>query len=237
MNKSYNIIIPIGHSCTLSFHLKNNSLRYCSLPFDWIWGVTLEKAIYFIENSFNGFFVKEKLQFQRICGIHNAYRQEDIGINFVHDIPKDLDFNSGYAVAREKYNRRIQRLYDKLETCQKILFIFFDDRLLPLNKKEIIKNFNKLKALCAYKNADLMYVYIDKNKTGKNEFLTKNITLIPMTIPENLSEDMRWMADTKQFEQIFSTIKIEEIKTKKFWINITKYFAKKKKVKMTDFYD
>jgi len=92
------IIIPIGIECGMADFLRKNSLRNLSFPFDW--NVTYNGVSKCIEDNFKLF--TEPLN----------DRINDYDIYFHHDFYNEESYNTD----KEKYNRRIQRLMNILET-------------------------------------------------------------------------------------------------------------------------
>lgn len=209
MFKIYDVIIPVGIGCTVSYHLKKNGIRECSLPFDWLYGITIEKAIKLIENSFQDFLDKDSLEFSYVCGPHDVYSNTKLSINFVHDFSssrahetksKDDVFNQTLMEVKNKYARRINRLYNLLSSKKRVLLMHYFDGSAP-ESFEFLEE-NRLKFCKLYPNLriDIIYIYTQNCLIKKYKKINKHIYLIPMPIPSNLSEENRWMGNSKQFK-------------------------------------
>lgn len=99
------MIIPIGVDCGMVDFLKDNNLRTCSFPFDWI--VTYNGVSKCIDDNFK-FFVEP---------INNNFNKYDM--HFSHDF-KNIDLLND---DKEKYIRRYKRLINILETSkEEIIF-------------------------------------------------------------------------------------------------------------------
>lgn len=208
MFKIYDAIIPVGIGCTVSFHLKKNGLREYSLPFDWIYGITINKAYSLIESSFQGFLDKDNLKFSYICGIHNVYSNTELNINFVHDFPQNPSSKINisdqvFAEVKRKYDRRIKRLYEILNTKKKILFIHYSEGACPEDIISLERNRLNLCKIFPQLKIDILYIYTKNTLNKKIEKINKHIHLVPMPIPDNLSPENRWIGNSKQFKLIF----------------------------------
>jgi len=92
------MIIPIGVDCEMTELCKKYNLRNCSLPFDW--AVTYNGVSKCIEEDFTQFIPQKN---ERI----NAY-----DVYFHHDF-ESIDT---YDKDKEKYDRRVQRIIQILQT-------------------------------------------------------------------------------------------------------------------------
>ena len=92
------MIIPIGIDCGIAGLLQKYNLRHCSLPFDWVGGVS-----HIIEN-----------EFQYFTDIDNKNLNLTYNVSFVHNT-----FPEHY----EKMNRRIKRFIDLLNSEEEIIFV------------------------------------------------------------------------------------------------------------------
>jgi hypothetical protein len=91
------MIISIGSDCHIAMFLKNNNLKSYSFPFDWI--VTYNGVSKCIENDFNNFIPK----------LLNRINEYDMF--FYHDFDRSNVYDH-----IDKYNRRIERFKNILET-------------------------------------------------------------------------------------------------------------------------
>lgn len=138
------IPISLGTHCVAAYMLNHHHIRTVSFPFDWL--STPFSALYaVIEDDFSTFFLKDYLYIppekpsQVIDG--------KTGIIYTHDFPtKDIvnpdkrDGDDGYGVVgtivdnfldfyesvNEKYQRRINRLRDVLNSTNQVVFFRYD---------------------------------------------------------------------------------------------------------------
>lgn len=123
----FDIVISFGENCGAALHMRGAGLKTCAFPFDWITGVGFEQRLELIENSFQGFLEKENM-----CPIeakrkfaHAAFKDTYTGFLFYHDFSLDIPFEKDFPEVKNKYNRRIARLYHKVEESPKVLFVWF----------------------------------------------------------------------------------------------------------------
>lgn len=131
----YDIIIPLGENCACATLLKRANLRRYSLPFDWS---GLEDAA----TDFSGGLIKKCNLIFNHC--QDILRLEDLkefpekrknsefryivntrtGLRYIHDFPLTSDINATYSQVYEKYQRRIDRMYEQINKAKSILLLF-----------------------------------------------------------------------------------------------------------------
>lgn len=150
----YDEIVSLGANCVTAMTLRLWGLRDKSYPFDWIAKDDLFDRFSLIQNGFDNFFNFNDLTFYVRHGKYYATNQRTKYV-MPHDFGKS---NEGvpedhYLDAKQKYQRRINRLYRNSEN-KKILMVYFevlDESLLDRIKsgdleRNLIKVKNKLKA-------------------------------------------------------------------------------------------
>lgn len=131
----FDIIIPIGYNCTIANVLNDVSLRGHSYPFDWVF-VKMYKVTEYFKTDFKDFFLREKLVQSDYSGSPASEKsgiisRKERDIIYVHDghyqsLKTDDDF---YTMQKNKYNRRVERLYNNLNSNKKILFAVLDQSM------------------------------------------------------------------------------------------------------------
>ncbi len=132
------LIISLGYNCTTATNLAENNLRTFAFPFDWM-GCSLEGLCALLENDFQNFlnpaylYKKDK---------SNIIINKKYNLGFWHDFPiyqsngEDLivpNWLDAVPNVASKYQRRIQRLYDALNSNRTIyLFRSACSRWWPL---------------------------------------------------------------------------------------------------------
>ncbi len=164
----YDIIIPIGCSCVGAQALREAKKRRRSLPFDWIGPTSLEKAVTLLENHFEGFFQKENMQRDREKDTKKNIGYLDTGSNllFLHDFKDENNFDEEFELLKEKYNRRIDRLYETTKDLKDILYLYcfapkWFDGIMP-SDEEIKTLFARLCALNPGKKPSLLFINLSE---------------------------------------------------------------------------
>ncbi len=170
----YDLIVSLGEWCVTSLALRKYNLQKKTLPFDWSGGILWEKCGYgglsgkvdLICNNFENFFNKDDLENRGPNPKNEDYWflwivNKCTGLQYKHDFPSEQDFNISYNEARDKYIRRVKRLYNSIYSADKILFVYmardvgFSDDYLK--EQEV-----KLKSKFPYKNIDILYIMNDE---------------------------------------------------------------------------
>jgi len=134
--------IPLGMNCAPAHTLRKLGLRKSALPLDW--NVTpISAAIDLIENNFEGFLDEENLSFlpstPRLLfnevGIELEMKNDIItpayckryNILFPHDYPEN--HIQSIHLVKQKYNRRITKFRELLNSSKQLIFIHSDGAL------------------------------------------------------------------------------------------------------------
>ncbi|MDR2526924.1 MAG: papain-like cysteine peptidase [Rickettsiales bacterium] len=135
---TYDCVFSLGSGCFTAYALRKAHLRKFSAPYDWVYGCTLEKRISFLINGFKDFFNKEDFELleikskgtklRRVDGIlmvpGRHYRNKRTGLSYPHDFEQDGDFDMKFSLTKSKYEKRIQRLLDKINNGKNILMVY-----------------------------------------------------------------------------------------------------------------
>lgn len=138
--------ISLGYCCYVAWDLKEMGLREASLPFDWT--RTKWKAI---ERSYKTHFAG-MLEYDCLYQKMNnpvVYKNLDYGIGFFHDFNQYDSLKMQLKAVQEKYNRRIDRLFQYIN--QPSLFIRY-----CMNKDElsyIAVHYSEIKKVVKHSNA------------------------------------------------------------------------------------
>lgn len=103
--------VSLGPACPTAESMSKFGLRSWSGPFDWIVSINFKQVMYFMENNFEGFLLKENLE-----PMAGGFRDTRTGFSFPHDeYFSDEDFDE----IKHKYERRINRFLEetKKKTC------------------------------------------------------------------------------------------------------------------------
>ncbi len=168
-NLYYIIIMEIKYACSLgslchsSQLLKNNNLKKCSYPFDWIFS-TYNNVIHCIEDNFNIFLDKSYYVSisKTVCG-HSYYDKQMF--NHHNPLINENDFNY--------YVRCVNRFKQLLQCDEHKLFvmIFVNMDNVEYNQNNDIIKFNNTFSKYT-KNYTLLVIYHIKNKEINHHTIT-----------------------------------------------------------------
>lgn len=206
--KYYDFFVPMGSFCSTSYHLRHNDLQTEAYPLDWVIIWKIKQAAELITSNFEGFFLQENLEFKEVSGNHNSYTDTKNNIVFLHCIDKDLPFNEGYLKAKDTFNRRIERLYERINQARKVLFVYAINE--SISHEEALDAYDILKNKYPYKQFDLLVLDLKPDyKDTKYEDVSPNIIFAKMRFD--------WYKDTytgrkEGFAEIFANYQIASVK-------------------------
>ncbi len=185
----YDYVVPIGEACFVATFLKNLDAREFSAPFDWVMGAGLEIRLELILNEFKDFLniedfvcitkeVEDKLISEGLTEFpteHEIYQNTRTGISHNHDFLRNMPLEESYPLAKEKYDRRIERFLDLLKTDAKILF-FYADMPKPNAKKADLDKLTELlvRINFQFRSADIHLLYFHHTKDPQPVIKTLN---------------------------------------------------------------
>lgn len=208
----YNCIFSLGSACFSAELLTKANLRVFSSPFDWLSGGSFDTNVEFICNNFENFLNIEDLEkigereYPENCDI---YKNNHSGILFHHDFTKGEKLTKTYQNVKEKYNRRIKRLNDKLCDSQKSLIVYMEIHEENIKKnEEIISSIEKINKHFGKKTIDILYIKHNK-KMNDNEIkfsqIGENAYVAELY---NMQRDNKDLGNYKNCKKLLSKIKI-----------------------------
>lgn len=230
--KKFDVIIPLGADCGCAGCLNSYNLRYFSYPFDWLFKISFENRIKLIENHFDDFLVKENLVFLEkdpnavlVDNENDYYRDVKYGTQFLHDFAHGVPLNVSYQTVKEKYDRRIYRLYNNIENAKNVLFVWRDKNVC-LSNSDIE---NAYQRLChVFSKQDIFFLVIENNNANDNtiskEILNSNIIKIKANIAKTLGT---MPSDLVNGNKIVNHLIFRQIKCKKEPFSFKVWFWKK----------
>lgn len=146
------VYVSLGSTCSIAYNLRELNLRDNAYPFDWIRILNLNNVSNLLENNFDGFldvnnynFIKYSEDFM-INDNYGTYIYDNGYCKFYHEFDKPLE-ECDIDSFIDKYKRRINRLYDLLNSDEEIIFIREELRSVNINKInnfiETIRNINE----------------------------------------------------------------------------------------------
>lgn len=146
---NYDAIFSLGDLCLTSIQLKKHQLRPYSGVMDWVATPDLSKLNMLLRNRFYNLMNFENLRIIGPAGVDMICVSDDY-YYFVsnHDFSTDknsLTHIGSYDEVMEKYNRRIARFLEKMDTAKRILFVrtegsFEDAMELQSVLENLVKN-------------------------------------------------------------------------------------------------
>lgn len=188
MKYIYDLIFGMGDNCEASLMLRENGLQICSFPFDWLANSKLGENLDILTNKFNNFFNKEDLVYVQQINTPEQYnieyRNKRTNLSFKHDFPVENTFDEQYPICRKKYNRRCERLLNKIYKSKKVLIVFRTSK--QVKTEDIISEIRsrKDKIQTTFPDTHIDYLYLI-NSNNKYTFEDKSLNL--KIISDNLS--------------------------------------------------
>ncbi|MBE3569904.1 MAG: peptidase [Bacillales bacterium] len=129
---TYDAVFSLGDLCLTAIQLKKNHLRPFSGVLDWMASPSLSDVNRLLKNRFVGFMELPNLRFIGYStGIYSTEKHLSLSDDAYHIISSH-DFKASqntpthlatYPEVREKFDRRIKRFLEKMETSKRILFV------------------------------------------------------------------------------------------------------------------
>ena len=129
MKRKYDFVFSLGSACLCSQSLRNAGLQYASYPLDWVWGGDMRMRTDLVVGGFDCWF--EKADFQACPNPdafgHEPYVNRKTGMLFPHAYPKGVPIDECFPAVRERMDRQVARLYDRLEKSRRVLIVWIGD--------------------------------------------------------------------------------------------------------------
>ncbi len=121
-------IISLGHNCGPKKYIDKKVAEKEHLVFDYI-GTSMWSINELFQNDFVDLFNKEDyIHMQIFDGEESNYLSNSkYYVRFMHDLLLKTNSEKTFELFEEKYKRRIQRLYEFLNTHSKIIFIRYEE--------------------------------------------------------------------------------------------------------------
>lgn len=126
--KTYDLIVSLGEACSCSETLRLCNLQDFSYPFDWVYGSNLVDRVKILTSRFENFLRKDDLIYSHVVNSIScdAYHNNFNDITFNHDFPVGVSLDESFPEVKAKYERRINRLFEKIEQAQSVLFVHME---------------------------------------------------------------------------------------------------------------
>ncbi len=119
--QQFDAIINLGGDCQVAYQLSKNGLRHYALPFDAL--ITPYDSLKeMLQKSFEGFMAPDN--FELVREKSGSYILDKLyGTRLLHDFKVQENFLKDYQEVSSKYQRRIERLMERIVTSEYPLFI------------------------------------------------------------------------------------------------------------------
>lgn len=213
-NKKFDLVISLGEDCACSSYLRRCKLQDYSYPFDWLTNASFETRCELILNNFTDFLVKENL-----CKIEKPtsgiidnncdyYADKKNSFYFYHDFKTNQPFDSEYGKVKEKFSRRIERLYAQISNAENILFVWWSrDKHQSLeNIEKYYKNFVR-----KFPSKSIYLLIIEYNEVEEDKSLEDNHIIILRYDNISYKQNKHWnevLGNLTNNLNVFSKIKM-----------------------------
>lgn len=122
--QTYDEVVSLGDTCQVAWQLELNGIRKFAYPFDWVC-TSFKSLVGFIEQKGAHFLEFDKIS---VMGVYpgNPTRLQVVdlvyGIVFYHDFLASPPL-ANYNDVKAKYDRRLKRFFDLLNSNKKVLFV------------------------------------------------------------------------------------------------------------------
>lgn len=209
--KKYDLICSIGINCACAQYLRKNHLRNKSGPLDWLISSDNYAPFKTILDEFNTFLDFSNLSPQKT-------EESQVNINFIHTKNKYVlvhDFFKGETIekqitsVKQKYTRRITRLLNNLKSSKDILFVWYGENGVVLDKKILLQYLRQIREKYTA-NIDFLFILYNGNKNIDKEVIASGITFY--NLPKEhlvLREEGNLLWDVDTITPIISSLKLK----------------------------
>lgn len=196
----FDLVISLGENCGAALHMRRAGLRQASYPLDWVYGSSFEKRVELMLNRFSGFLDLEHLKSTGANDFHTIVHDSKSGLTFVHDFDRGAPLENALPLVKEKYERRIARLYRDVAEKQNALFVWFG-MSEQVSREALINAQNKLSR---FFNKDIYIIAFQnvKNNTPTCEQLSPYLLRYVL----DFHTERHKMGDKKTFRRILSQV-------------------------------
>ena len=182
--KKYDLIFSIGNSCACSVLLRRNKLQYASYPLDWVGLNPIHWKEHWLLTHFDQFLNKESLIISERPNLDDTDMNCEYCIDtktecyFVHDFPIGIPLEKSFPSIEQKYQRRIDRLYQRIKKSKRTLLDWYSltGKITETELKKVQKNLSQY-----FYPTQIDLLIIENNKEAKGiieEKISENITRI-----------------------------------------------------------
>lgn len=166
-NKRFDLVLPIGAGCPTAISLGHCKMRLASSPFDWIKFEKRESMIELFERRFSDFMQLEDLVEVDANSTNRIVHNQRWTYCSVHDFSLEKSLDAETQDVAEKYNRRIMRLLNRLDSGCEVLLLWMDypkeENAIP--EEELREMLGRIQRAYSLSSFSLLYLHNDNNKS------------------------------------------------------------------------
>ncbi len=229
-SRKFDIVVGLGPNCACAMYLRNVLLRDFSGPFDWIGLTPFEKKVELLLNHFKDFLEFDYMVFSPDAHVRggsekfDCYIDQKSGHIFVHDFKRGVPLEKSFPEIKEKYNRRIKRLYDSIAKYDNALFVWWskhekdrvDDSVLLESQKKLSTFFGK----------DICILVFEQDKSASKPYERKISESVIKYVADLAGDDDNLLGDEKVSLAEFMKIRKEGIRLLRFKESMKKYLIR-----------
>lgn len=166
--KEYDLFIPIGDGCVTTQALRDLGLQIRSYPLDWLGMavVSLDSLLTLLETKLAFIFDEliEEYRYENLVAYKNSF-----GMVFNHDFFAKYSLEQQLPGIKEKYDRRIRRLFEHIKNSESVCFVYVQalnatrPNCRQYAKKDTLKFANKLKERFFGKSIKVVFIAHNPN--------------------------------------------------------------------------
>ena len=211
----FDFVVSIGQGCACTSYLRRCNLQNYSYPFDWIAGPPMSMITDYIVNGFQDFLNMEDLEpFDPGDGhgdkrTMDLYRNKRNNYHHFHDFPLNTPLEESFEMVKEKYDRRIKRFYENIDSSKKILFVWFS-HFEPKEDKDFIDSCKRLRE--RFSDKEIYMLAIENNSKKREELFEDGHLLIlnyDTSSDDKKHHDDETMGNKTNNLRIFKKIKLK----------------------------
>lgn len=198
------VVISLGYRCQVALQLRIHNLRKEAFPFDWM--ITPFESLYrLLENDFEDFLQPEKLIFRKrflyqddwgeFKGSYPHIWESKYNLLLRHDFDLLDNFIEQYSVVASKYERRIIRFYNTLNSGK---HVYFFRRVITKNQAQVLRDLLVKK----FPTLSFTLVAISYYPEAKQDWTIPNVKNFYVPIPSPYNRSGSNAAWGKVFKQL-----------------------------------
>lgn len=226
-NQKFDLIFSIGEDCACSSYLRRYNLQDYSYPFDWLTKATFKTRLDLLLNDFQGFLEKENLipmekpNNKNLDFENDYYKDTKYDFYFYHDFKTGKSLEESFNDVKEKYNRRISRLYKNIESSNNMLLVWWSRD--KHQEEDLLKEYYD-KLVKKYPNKNIYLLILEYSENYKEKFLSDGHIKVVQYDNISYMHNPKWtevMGNEKNNKKVFSQIK--KYRTLDWYLNFAIY--------------